>query len=432
MKKEWNEKALTDLVRVLVAQELPRGTSIPDDSIDLVKTGLLDSMGWVGILTGMEGALGIKNFGGAWPQGRPQSIHALINVARSALAAPKPEPAARSTLRPLGGSSREVSIAGWAYALGSTQIAAEGIDVACGLPPGTLRDHAGINSVCVAAEVENEITLAQKAARSALETAETEPDAIDSLVCASATFLELPSLGAILHSRLLLRDDCGVLDIGGGCVALVNALATAVSLLGNRQSRGALVVASEVNSRRLASPLVPGEFRGLFGDGACAFVLSAADSVRENASIIIGDIVLGCSAGLSSSLRVALPPGEEVSVDFEGEALAGGAVATLNEVIGKLERLSGVERSQVEAFALHEPNPRLTAILAQRANIPAGKIFRTAETCGNLGSVTCGVNLCAALSQLKEKPERPERQTVFLAAVGPGVLWGAAYLDRRR
>ncbi len=101
------------------------------------------------------------------------------------------------------------------------------------------------------------------------------------------------------------------------------------------------------------------------------------------------------------------------------------AVERLARTVEQLERLSGRPRSEVDAFALHEPNPRLARIFAQNARIPIEKIPLVSRTYGNLGSATCGVSLCVALDALAKRAPRP---LIFLAAVGPGLLWAGTYL----
>src|SRR2546426_5098587 len=43
-------------------------------------------------------------------------------------------------------------------------------------------------------------------------------------VTTSETHHDYPSLSAQLHSRLLVRENCGALDVGGACLGLLNAL----------------------------------------------------------------------------------------------------------------------------------------------------------------------------------------------------------------
>lgn len=428
MKTQWTEDTLLELVRECVKRELPPGSALPAANMDLVKSEVLDSMGWVGVLSALEKALGARNLAETWPEGKPQSMAALVQLALDTTPRSEPEfSAVRSGLN----ASRRAFIAGWGTALGSLKADAAEIESQFALPAGTISERAGIRSVVRAAGYEDEISLGQAAAIRALEAGEADSSEVEFLVCTSTTFLELPSFSAALHSRLLLSESSPAFDVGGACVGLVNALATAKSFMVAGGHRTALVVASEVHSRRLASSAQAGEFRGLFGDGACAFLLrSPGDGESDAMSFRIGDFISGCSGAISAALHLSLQSNGTVRVDLDGETLGRGAVATLDDVVARLEKLSGVGRSDVECFAFHEPNPRLAAILAQRANVPLDNFAHTAEATGNLGSVTCGFNLCSALTKARNRRASNSRQTIFVAAVGPGVLWSGTYLER--
>jgi 3-oxoacyl-[acyl-carrier-protein] synthase III len=67
-------------------------------------------------------------------------------------------------------------------------------------------------------------------------------------------------------------------------------------------------------------------------------------------------------------------------------------------------------------------------MLCQKAGIPLERTPQTSKTWGNLGSATCGVNLCKALGEAANMRERSRPPTILAAAVGPGLLWGGAYI----
>ena len=421
-----DETGARDLVRRIVAKELPPKVAIPPDEEDLVKSGAVDSMGWVGILSAIEDSTGIRNFGSSWPEGHPQSILALVLAVRESVHSPRPKTTKEHSEATTRGNLA-VSLLGWGHALGSLQVEAAAVERECGLPAGTIRERAGIETVRRAAPDEDETILAQRAAELALEVADVVPEAVDFAVATSATFLHLPSLAATLHTRLLLRESCAALDVGGACVGLLHALATAKAFLAMRRGV-ALVVASEVHSRRLSQ--VPGEFRGLFGDGACAFVLASSETgAGSGQGFAVGDFVFGCAGTFASSLRLALGEAGGVEVQFQGEQLGSAAVNQLGRIVDDLEIQSGEARSEVDCFAIHEPNPRLVEIFAQKAKIPLEKIPLTSKTCGNLGSATCGVSLCTALTRTATHREASRPGVIFMAAVGPGLLWGGTWLS---
>src|SRR3989304_5198778 len=159
MMRNWDETEMLELVRRSAAQGLPPGRPMPGDGEDLVKAGLIDSMGWVEILSAIEGAAGIQNFGSVWPEGRPQSIGALVEALRESVGERVAETGEREDSWASGDSDAAVAVVGWGSALGSLSVSAEDIERECGLAPGALRDGAGIESVCRANDTENELVL---------------------------------------------------------------------------------------------------------------------------------------------------------------------------------------------------------------------------------------------------------------------------------
>ena len=421
------EPQALDIVRACVASKLS-SPSLPDDEVDLVGTGALDSMGWVDMLIGIESAASIRDFGNPWPDDRPKSIRALADMIREAQK-PNPDESSRGGARRQADAERDIAVGGWGYALGSLAVDAEQIERTLALPMHKIRDGAGIQIVRIAADGEDELALGQRAADIALEMTEIPFEQIDFLVATSTTFLGFPSFAASLHSRLLLRESCGALDVGGACAGLIYSLAVAKSVLHTKPEGVALVVAAEVHSRRLTGPHVRGEFRGLFGDGACAFVLTNDSNAGQKGCLRLREFVWGCSGTFASSLGVKISENAGLNVQFKGEQLAHAAITELDRIIGTLENLSAKPRSEVDCFALHQPNPRVIEILAEKAKIPLERIPLLSKTCGNLGSVTCGASLCQALTSLRMSDDHLRTPLIFMAAVAPGLLWGGAFLD---
>jgi len=426
---DWDLSRAVELVNKCVSREMRPGIPLPDEDIDLVNIGLIDSMGWVGILTAIEDATGIQSFGSLWPEDRSQSIGSLVAaIVRHRVVSDSETVGESARTTEPANANLAVSLVGWGHAVGSLRIDAMAIEAELGLTAGTIRERAGIESVSRVDDNENELTLAQKATEIALQTANVDSEKVDLLVVTSATHLGFPSLSATLHTRLLLRESCCTLDVGGACVGVIYALATAKALLSVSRQDVALVVASEVNSRRLSSPSVPGEFRGLFGDGACAFVLTRSYSGKGDENLRLGDFIWGCDGTSSAALQAGLNGTGSVEVQFKGERLAKAAVLQLGRIVEGLETLVGQPRSAVDYFAIHEPNPRLVQVASQNAAIPLEKIAQVCKTSGNLGSATCGIGLCTGLSKARASRTAEHRPLIFVAAVGPGLLWGGTYL----
>jgi len=312
------------------------------------------------------------------------------------------------------------------FVSGSRSLRSEEVDRAFGMPGGKLRHRAGLESLSYAADGENELTLGAKAAQTALRAASCSAKELDWLIATSETHNSYPSLSAQLHSRLLLRETCGALDVGGACLGLLNALAVAQSLITSGQARTIAVITADVHSRILTPDRVAGEFGGLFGDGASAFVLRRAD---ENAGggYRLGDFFFGCAGQYAAAIQVGDSLDGRLSVQFDGGALSRAAITRLEKILREVEIRSGIPRASAGFFATHQPNPRLVALLAKQLGLSPDAFPAVAKSYGNLGSSTCGAALHAAL-HAGSRMSRKERKAIFLASLGPGLLFGGGWL----
>jgi 3-oxoacyl-[acyl-carrier-protein] synthase-3 len=320
-----------------------------------------------------------------------------------------------------------VAITGWAAALGARRVLSEEVDRAFGMPIGKLRSRAGIESVSYAAEGETELTLGAQAMQRALEVAGCQAKEIDWVIASSETHVAYPSLAAQLHKRVNVREKCGVLDAGGACLGLLNALAVAQSFLDSGRARNVAVVTADVHSRTLVPGRVAGEFGGLFGDGASAFILRNDREAEKSDAYHLGKFLFGCANQYAEAICVAGNENGGLAVRFDGEALSRAAITRMERMLTEVEKDSGICRQKVGAFATHQPNPRLVTLLAKQCNVPVGVFPEVARKSGNLGSSTCGVALQVALDAAVKMPVSA-RKPIFLASLGPGLLYGGGWL----
>jgi len=311
-------------------------------------------------------------------------------------------------------------------AFGARTVPSEEVDAAFGMSSGKLKHRAGIVSLSYAGTGETESTLGARAAEGVLQSAGVPAGNVDWILATSETHHAFPSLAAQLHLALGARETCGALDIGGACLGFVHALAVARAFVESGQARTLLVVTSDVHSRTLLPGRVAGEFGGLFGDGASAFLVQDGPGAGGPARFELRDFFFGCAAHYQQAIQVSTGPNEQLKVVFDGDALSRAATARLDECIRELERRSGVRRNEVAAFATHQPNPRLVALLAKKIGVRAEKFPLVADTRGNLGPSTCAAATHYALERARQRSA--VAQAIFLASLGPGLLFGGGWL----
>jgi 3-oxoacyl-[acyl-carrier-protein] synthase III len=311
---------------------------------------------------------------------------------------------------------------------GAKTVPSEEVDAVFGMPVGKLRTRAGIASLAYAGEGESEVTLGARAAEGALASAGMDARGVDWILATSETHHSVPPLAAQLHLALGAREACGAMDIGGACLGFVHALVVAKSLAESGQARTVLVVTADVHSSVLLPGRVAGEFGGLFGDGASAFVVERKSPNETRAGFLLRDFFFGCASQYQRAIQVSAEPNDQLRVVFDGDALSRAATARLDGCIEELERRSGVMRSAVAAFATHQPNPRLVALLAKKTGVASQKFPLVADTRGNLGSTTCAAALHYGIERARSG-EADRSQPIFLASLGPGLLFGSGWLE---
>jgi 3-oxoacyl-[acyl-carrier-protein] synthase III len=413
------------LVEACFRREAGSAASSPGDNVDLLEAGILESMAWVSFLRAVESASGVSDLGSGLNERSASLGEVLAALQNSASEISGVEDA--SSEPKISSSPAQAVLTGSSAVPGSRLLASEEVDRAFGMPAGKLRSRAGIESLAYAAEGENELTLAATAAQEALRAASCGAQELDWIVATSETHHDYPSLSAQLHSRLLVRENCGALDIGGACLGLLNALAVAQSLIGSGQAQTILVVTADVHSRTLTPGRVAGEFGGLFGDGASAFVLRSAAGGDSREGYRLGDFLFGCAGQYAAAIQVNGGKNGGLVVQFDGEALSRAAITRMEKILAAVELRSGIPRSSVGGFATHQPNPRLVALLAKQCGVSPDTFPPVARTCGNLGSSTCGAALHEILRSAAKQP-RGHRRSIFLASLGPGLLFGGGWL----
>jgi 3-oxoacyl-[acyl-carrier-protein] synthase III len=184
-----------------------------------------------------------------------------------------------------------------------------------------------------------------------------------------------------------------------------------------------VVVTADVHSRALTPERVTGEFGGLFGDGASAFVLRGEEDTHPDYSYRIGDFLFGCAGQYAAAIRVSARNDGSVELHFDGDALSRAAITQMEKVIGAVETRSVIARASVGRFATHQPNPLLLTLLAKQCGVSADAFPPICRTTGNLGSSMCGAALHAAPAKRRKRESWPAQAYFSCFAWTWFVVW---------
>ena len=283
-------------------------------------------------------------------------------------------------------------------------------------------ERTGIRSRHLAAPGIGSSDLALEASRRALEAAGRLPGDVDLIIVATSTpDYIFPSAAALLQHKLGITNGAAAFDVQAVCSGFVYAMTIAEKFIRSGSHRCALVVGAEVFSR-----ILDWKDRGtcvLFGDGAGAVVLEAADEPGLLASAFHAD---GSHHGILSvpgQVCGGVATGDPF-LRMDGQAVFKFAVKVLADVANEVLAAAGMTASQVDWLIPHQANVRILQATAKRLHIPAENCIVTVAHHGN----TSAASIPLALDEAVRAGNIRRGQHLLLEGVGGGFTWGATLL----
>ncbi|MBK8761855.1 MAG: ketoacyl-ACP synthase III [Sulfuritalea sp.] len=283
-------------------------------------------------------------------------------------------------------------------------------------------ERTGIRTRHLAATGVASSDLALEASRRALQAAGCEANDLDLIIVATSTpDFVFPSTAALLQHKLGNNNGAAAFDVQAVCSGFVYAMTIAEKFIRSGSHKRALVVGAEVFSR-----ILDWTDRGtcvLFGDGAGAVVLEAADVPGILASAFHAD---GSHHGILSVPGQVC--GGTVTGDpflrMDGQAVFKFAVRVLAEVAHEVLDAAGMTATQVDWLIPHQANVRILQSTAKKLHLAPEHCIVTVAEHGNTSAASIPLAFDAAV-----RDGRITRgQHLLLEGVGGGFTWGAALL----
>lgn len=279
--------------------------------------------------------------------------------------------------------------------------------------------RTGIVERRIAADHEMASDLGLQASRRALAAAGVKPEDIGLVIVATTTpDYIFPSTACILQAKLGIANGCPAFDVQAVCGGFVYALTIADLFVRAGKCRTALVVGTEVYSRILdwndRATCV------LFGDGAGAVVLQAADAPGILSTHLHAD------GRYSETLAV---PGQVCGGKVRGKpyvVMEGGtvfkfAIKVLEDGVREALAANGMDPSQIDWLVPHQANIRIIEATAKKLGINMEKVVVTVDKHGNTSAASIPLALDTAVRDGRIQPG----QHVLMEGIGGGFTWGS-------
>ncbi len=284
-------------------------------------------------------------------------------------------------------------------------------------------ERTGIKSRRIAGAHETASSMAEIAAKQAINAAQINPEEIDLIIVATGTPDRVyPSTACLLQQRLGIKN-CVAFDVQAACSGAIYGLSIADQYIKTGAVKYALIVGSEICSR-----IVDWTDRGtciLFGDGAGALLLSSSETAGVLSTHIYSDggyeDMLYCPNPQVASEANKNEPG---TIRMRGNEVFKMAVNTLERIVDETLDANNMQQSEVDWLVPHQANIRIIAATAKKLKLSMDQVIVTLEGQGNTSSASVLLALHEGISD-----GRIQRgQVILLEAFGAGFTWGSALI----
>ena len=272
-----------------------------------------------------------------------------------------------------------------------------------------IRSRTGIEARHFAAEDENTSHMAIQATEKAIENAGITPNQIGLIVVAPVTpDRAFPSVACQLTEHLGIQ--CAAMDVSAACSGFIYGLVTAKQFIETNSYEYVLVVGVEKlskitdwNDRNTAV---------LFGDGACAAIVSKVSQGRG---------ILSFELGADGSGGKHLLLNDENCIAMNGREVFKFAVRQMGESAISVLAKAGLQKEDCDFLIPHQANIRIMESARERLGLPAEKMSKTVHKYGNTSAASIGISLVEELENGKIKDD----DVLVLVGFGGGLTWGA-------
>jgi 3-oxoacyl-[acyl-carrier-protein] synthase-3 len=276
--------------------------------------------------------------------------------------------------------------------------------------------------------------MAAKATRMALSRAGLTEADIDFIVFATITpDYFFPGSGVLLQRELGLDGKIAALDIRNACSGFIYALSVADQFIKTGMYKTVLVVGAEIQSTALDITTRGRNTAVIFGDGAGAVVLQAADKAGVLSTHLHSD------GNFAEELYVKDPgssrPHKErqpeqildtstFKVVMNGNQVFKHAVVRFMEVIQEALQANNLKKEDISLLVPHQANLRISQYIQGKLGLSDDQVFNNIMHYGN----TTAASIPIALSEAWAAGKIKEGDLICLAAFGSGFTWASALI----
>jgi len=267
--------------------------------------------------------------------------------------------------------------------------------------------------------------LAAKAAQRALFNAGVSPEELDLIILGtSSPDFNYPSDACYVQAAIG-AVNAAAFDISAACAGFIFAMNIVQGFFKAGIYKTALIIGAETLSK--VTDWSDRSTCVLFGDGAGAAVLKAADTGIVD--MLMGSDgtkggALSCASRTVGNFLTGTRP-ELGFMSMDGQEVFRFAVKRVPESIEILLERNGIPKEEIKYYVLHQANERIVEAAARRLKEPMEKFPMTIGKYGN----TSTASIPLLLNDMMEKGMLKSGDKIVMSGFGAGMTWGAVLME---
>jgi 3-oxoacyl-[acyl-carrier-protein] synthase III len=285
-----------------------------------------------------------------------------------------------------------------------------------------IMERTGIRNRHLQEENENTTTMAETAARRAIEAAKIDPKKIDLIIVATVTPEKLfPNTASKIQNLLgISSTQCPAFDLSAACSGFIYGLSIVDQYIKSGSKKCVLLIGVESLTR-----FVDWTDRStciLFSDGAGAAILGPSEepgvySNHTHADGSYGEDILYLSGSTYNKK-------EPCYIRMRGNEVFKVAVTKLGQIVDETLAFNKLEKGKIDWLIPHQANLRIIQAMAKKLRVPMERVILTIEDQGNTSAASVPIALDTGIRDGRIK----RGDLMLLEAFGAGFLWGASLI----
>lgn len=289
--------------------------------------------------------------------------------------------------------------------------------------------RTGIRERRFTAQHESTSDLATAAALAALAQGNIDPLEIDCIIVATSTpDMILPATACMVQHNIGAKNAFAF-DMNAVCSSFVFGLETADNFLKAGKYRKILVIGADTYSKILDfhdQTTAP-----LFGDGAGAVILGAADERKGILQTLIRcdgsgwELIQVPSSGSRRPITPETIAAKENTFKMTGKRVFTFATEVIPQIIEEITSKAGVTPADLDWIIPHQANVRIIDFITKKTGVAKEKFLLNLHKYGNTAAASVGL----ALDEYRCNGTIKDGQMVLMMGFGGGLSWGGILIQ---